>query len=94
MPSARPSQDFRKSRQFRRACQDLGLRVRQFRELASLTLDQASSRAELDLAHWQKIEAGRVNVTLATLLRLANALDVSIEQLFVPPSPTDVPRRR
>lgn len=84
MPSSRPSRDFRQSRQYARACRALGLRIRQLREAAALTLDAASGRADLDLAHWQKIEAGKVNVTLATLLRIANALDASLNALFVP----------
>lgn len=60
-----------------------------------MTLDVASGRAELDLAHWQKIEAGKINVTLATLLRLANALGSTVEQLFTPRASTSpAPRRR
>ena len=52
------------------------------REMRGLTLDRASSLAELDLAHWQKIEAGTVNVTLGTLLRIANALGSKVDALF------------
>jgi hypothetical protein len=45
-------------------------------------LERASSAAELDLAHWQKIEAGQVNVTLGTMLRVGNALDAKLADFF------------
>jgi transcriptional regulator with XRE-family HTH domain len=59
-----------------------GLRVRHLRQKAGLTLEAASSAAELDLAHWQKIEAGKVNVTLGTMIRLANALGAKLSDFF------------
>jgi hypothetical protein len=46
-------------------------------------LESASSAAELDLAHWQKIEAGKVNITMGTMLRVANALDVKLVDFFM-----------
>ncbi len=39
-----------------------------------LTLAAAAERAGMDWRHWQKVEAGEVNVTLRTLVRLAEAL--------------------
>jgi transcriptional regulator with XRE-family HTH domain len=47
-----------------------------------VTLEAASSSAELDLAHWQKIEAGKVNVTLGTMMRVANALGAKVADFF------------
>jgi transcriptional regulator with XRE-family HTH domain len=47
-----------------------------------MTLEAASSSAELDLAHWQKIEAGQVNVTLGTMMRAANALGAKVADFF------------
>ena len=86
MPTSRPSRDFKRSPQYVEECRKYGLRVRQLRQKAGLTLERASSSAELDLAHWQKIEAGQVNVTLATMIRVANALDADLADFF--------PRRR
>jgi transcriptional regulator with XRE-family HTH domain len=54
-----------------------------------MTLEAASSSAELDLAHWQKIEAGKVNVTLGTMMRAANALGAKVADFF----PRARPRR-
>lgn len=38
---------------------------------------------QLDLTHLQKIEAGKLNVTLVTLVRIADGLGVSVRDLFV-----------
>ncbi len=61
----------------------LGLRIRQLREAADLTLDHASSDAGIDLSHWQRIEAAQKNVTVGTLVKVASALRVDVGELFV-----------
>jgi transcriptional regulator with XRE-family HTH domain len=50
-----------------------------------LTLDRASAAAGIDLSHWQRIEAAQKNVTVGTLVRIAGALRVEVEELFVTP---------
>jgi transcriptional regulator with XRE-family HTH domain len=65
------------------ALRRLGLRIRQLREAEGLTLDRASSAAGIDLSHWQRIEAAQKNVTIGTLVKMAGALRVDIEELFV-----------
>jgi transcriptional regulator with XRE-family HTH domain len=82
VPTSRPSRDFKRSPQYVEECQKFGRRVRQLRERAGLTLERASSEAEMDLAHWQKIEAGKVNVTLGTMMRVANALGATVADFF------------
>jgi transcriptional regulator with XRE-family HTH domain len=82
VPIARPSRDFKRSPQYIEECRRYGLRVRQLREKARFTLERASSSAELDLAHWQKIEAGKVNVTIGTMIRVANALSAKLSDFF------------
>lgn len=59
----------------------LAYHVRRYREGANLTLEVASERGDLNWRHWQKVEAGEVNVTLRTLNRLANALEVDASAL-------------
>jgi transcriptional regulator with XRE-family HTH domain len=87
VPTARPSREFKRTSQYVEECRKFGLRVRQLRQKAGLTLELASAEAELDLAHWQKIEAGQVNVTLGTMLRVANALGAKLADLFPRPRP-------
>jgi transcriptional regulator with XRE-family HTH domain len=50
--------------------------VRAKRTATFLTVKQAAQRAGMHCRHWQKIEAAQTNVSLATLARVAAALDV------------------
>lgn len=66
----------------RRLRQKLAANVRRLRQDAGLTLEEASHRAGLHWRHWQKVEAGEVNVTIGSLARLAGALDVEPARLL------------
>ena len=67
--------------------------VRTLRHAASLTLKKASERAEMHWRHWQKIEAGQVNLTLQTLVRIADVLDIDPSDLLREPKPrAEAPR--
>lgn len=63
----------------------LGLQVRAFRQAKGWTLEQAAEKGDMDLKHWQKIVAGTINVTLVTLVRLAEGLGESVGSLFGTP---------
>jgi len=54
----------------------LRLSVRAMRTARALTLKQAAAVAGMHWRHWQKVEAGQVNVTLQTLARIARVLEV------------------
>ena len=60
----------------------LAQNVRRRRELAKLTLEEAAHRAGMAWRHLQKVEAGEVNATLRTLVRLADALAVTPAELL------------
>jgi transcriptional regulator with XRE-family HTH domain len=47
-----------------------------------LTQEEAAHRAALDPKHFQAIEAGQINVTMASLVGLARALDVALSDLL------------
>jgi len=65
----------------------LAANVRAARNAAGLTLKVASERVEMHWRHWQKVEAAEVNVTLQTLVRLGEVLDIDPANLIreVPP---------
>lgn len=73
----RLSREFRRSRRYKEATAELGERVRWLRKDKRWTLEKASEKMGLDFRHLQQIEAGSVNVTLATILRICDAFDVS-----------------
>jgi transcriptional regulator with XRE-family HTH domain len=78
----RPSRAHKKSARYVREAKALGLRLRRLREEHEWTLEQTAERCDLDLKHLQKIEAGSLNVTLVTLVRLSNGLREPIAVFF------------
>ncbi len=79
----------------------LGTTARHQRLSRAWTLELLAERSGLDVRHVQLIEAGAANVTLATLLRLANGLGVTMPELIEParaaaaaPPPAAPARRR
>ena len=56
--------------------------IRNLRARARLTQENVCQLAGIAPRHLQKIEAAEVNVTLHSLVKVANALGVDIGQLF------------
>jgi len=59
-----------------------GNQLRRLRIEADLTQDELAKKAEMDRGYYQHIEAGRKNVTLETVERLAKALGVSLRRMM------------
>ncbi len=60
----------------------LGRNARALRLAAGLTLEDLAGRGDLDVRLIQRVEGGKSNPTVATLVRLAVALDVDLAFLF------------
>jgi transcriptional regulator with XRE-family HTH domain len=56
--------------------------VRRLRENLKWTQEQAAETSGIAVRHYQKIEAGDVNVTVGTLVRVAKAFRVPVKALF------------
>lgn len=56
--------------------------VRRLRGNLKWTQEQAAEACGIAVRHFQKIEAGDVNMTVATLVRVAKAFRVSVKALF------------
>jgi transcriptional regulator with XRE-family HTH domain len=78
----RPLRSFVRSNRFLLGARAFGAKIRELRLRKGWTLERAAERMQLDFAHLQKIEAGRINVTLATFLRIADGLGEPPELLF------------
>lgn len=87
MPEAkveeRSSRVHKRGARYLREAKTLGIRVRSLRTANAWTLEKAAERCDLDLKHLQKIEAGALNVTLVTLVRLAVGFRLPIEAFFI-----------
>ncbi|MFH0899245.1 MAG: helix-turn-helix transcriptional regulator [Pseudomonadota bacterium] len=64
---------------------ELGIRIRVAREAAKLTQEEAASRAGIDYKRWQRLEAGTVNATVRTLVRVAGAVGEDFWTLLAAP---------
>ena len=78
----RSSRVHRAKPRFAEEAKALGSEIRKLREERKWSLYQAADASDVDLKHIQKIESGLGNVTLVTLLRLADGFDVPISRLF------------
>ncbi|MFK7875381.1 MAG: helix-turn-helix domain-containing protein [Paracoccaceae bacterium] len=65
---------------------DLGARVRALRKARDWTLEQAAKQAGLARSTLSKIENGQMSPTYEALKKLAVGLEISVPQLFTPPS--------
>jgi DNA-binding XRE family transcriptional regulator len=74
--------DARASPQVEKALRRLGRQIRALRKTAGLTQETAAERAKLDYKHYQAIESGSSNVTVASLIGIAKALRVKPVELF------------
>jgi len=65
--------------------QHLGRNVATLREARGQTQQQISRAAGLPRATWANLESGTANPTLAVLIKVAEALQVRLEELIEPP---------
>ena len=86
MPSGpeRPSRVTRNPERLRCEARALGERVWAFRRAAGWTLEETAERAGLDWKHLQKLEAGSLNFTFGTLVRLADGFQKPLYEFFRP----------
>ncbi|HVT07747.1 MAG TPA: helix-turn-helix transcriptional regulator [Polyangia bacterium] len=63
-------------------CDGSRRRVRELRGARRWSLEQAAEAMNLDPTQLAKIEAGRINVTLVTIVRLADGFGVPLGDLF------------
>lgn len=61
----------------------LGLRVSRLREQRGLSQRRLALMLDLDRVTLSRIEAGAANPTVETLVRIAEGLDVELEDLFL-----------
>ena len=67
---------------------DVGERLRVLRNLRRCTLREVAERAGLSESFLSQVERGRASASIASLRRIADALGVSIADLFEPGGPT------
>lgn len=64
---------------------DLGRRVKEIRRSRQLTQEALAEKLAMLPSNYARIEQGRMNATVDTLVRIAKALKVSVSDLFTKP---------
>jgi len=60
----------------------IGERIRIYRKKAGLTQERLAEKAGIHPTYVGQLERAEKNATLATIVKVANALDISLETLF------------
>jgi transcriptional regulator with XRE-family HTH domain len=76
------SRTHRSTASYKKAVAALGKQIRKLRQARGWTLEQAAEAMSMDATQLAKIEAGSLNVTLVTLVRIADGLGVKVGILF------------
>lgn len=62
--------------------QSIGKQIRKFRLEQKMTQFDLAVKSEMEENALQRIERGRINPTIKTLLKIVNGLDVDFKKLF------------
>jgi ribosome-binding protein aMBF1 (putative translation factor) len=60
----------------------IGKHIQKIRELKGISQQDLAAKCNFEKSNMSRLEAGRVNPTLSTLEKVANALEVSLAELF------------
>jgi transcriptional regulator with XRE-family HTH domain len=72
----------RESAAFRRVAVQLGRRVRSLRQEQGWSVEKAAERFGIEPAHVRRVESGRTNPSLATLVGIAHGLSTDVVELL------------
>lgn len=61
----------------------LGNHIRQIRLLKKISQTEIAYRCGFDKSNYNTIEAGKRNPTIITLIKIASALEVSLEEILI-----------
>ena len=60
----------------------VGKRIRELRKQQLISQEDLAEKADLDRTYITSVECGKRNISIENLYRIANALDVTMEELF------------
>lgn len=62
--------------------QDLGRRIRELRRQSGLSQEKFALKIGMDRTYFASVEAGRRNISLCNMKKIADGLNVSLSELF------------
>lgn len=60
----------------------VGKNITKYRKLKGLTVQSLANECDIEKSNLIPIEKGRINTTLSSLNKIANALDIDVKKLF------------
>ena len=61
----------------------LGAKIKEYRKKENITQEQLAEMADISLSHMSNIETASASVSLPALKLIANALDVTLDELLI-----------
>ena len=61
---------------------NVGKNIQRLRELKGISQQDLAAKCNFEKSNMSRLEAGRVNPTLSTLEKVANALEINLVELF------------
>lgn len=62
--------------------EDLGKRIRKLRQQTGLSQEKFTLKIGMDRTYFASVEAGKRNIAIVNIKKIADGLDVSISELF------------
>jgi len=75
----------------------VGRRIKELRQRRNLSQQDVADTIEMFASNYARIERGKINVTLGSLIKIANVFGVKLAVLFEPAAPTlpkKIPQRQ
>lgn len=63
-------------------CEDVGNRIKYFRKQMGLSQEKLALKADIDRTYLAGIESGKRNVTIVSIEKVVNALEVSMKEFW------------
>ena len=62
--------------------EDLGKRIRKLRQQTGLSQEKFTFKIGMDRTYFASVEAGKRNIAIVNIKKIADGLDVSLSELF------------
>ena len=61
---------------------DLGVRIKELRQKTGLSQEKFALKIEMDRTYFASVEAGRRNIAIVNIKKIADGLGVTLSELF------------
>ena len=61
---------------------ELGQRIKELRQQAGLSQEKFALKIEMDRTYFASVEAGRRNISICNIKKIADGLGISLSELF------------